>query len=621
MKQVSMSIRLINFFLLLLLVGCSNNTSPLQPGTALDDDGLVIDARPLTKVLVVGDASTPKLADFLRDRNLDVLDVPYIRYAASDDLKIGGDYIVWSDNRNDTGDGNLDIYAYQISTHQEFVVTKTPGKQWLPSVAGDYIVWEDYRNGSADIYGYQISTKTVFPITTAIQNQLFPQTDGVNVVWYDQRGGTADVYRFQLAGAGGSVYPVETGVGDQWYPQVGGDYIVWQDYQNGYNDVYLYQISTGTKTNITSGTPNSSQYQPQLQGDYVVWIDNRSGNDDIYAHRISTGGLINVAVQAGQQRNPRISGSRVVWQDNRSGDFDIYSYQLPNGGETRLTSHTADQTLPQIAGDMVVWQDLQNGHYDIYGYSFLTASEYRITSDATAQTRPQVSNGRIVWLDQRRGVVDVMWSVDLGTTLGLATNTWRTPAGIIGDVSKYEVVVLASDFISAAVMLNIYDAALAAGLGVVGLGGTGLSLPRALADAGRYGISVIPSTIPSTPTVGCAPMEISTTPSQEQLHPLFSSINVSGLVALENTGAKTMDELVISTDTSALGSPFTWITQAIFSQNMCNPGKGALVELTDGKSKVVLDGSATVADGYLYWNSDRWDLLYNEVNYVIPKKN
>lgn len=610
-----MSIRILSFtFLLLLLTGCSNNFEPLR-GTAFNEEPPP-PAIPPTKVLVVGDAFAPKLADFLRERNMEVMDVPYIHYAVSDDLKMAGDYIVWSDNRSGVNDGNLDIYAYQISTNTEFAVTKAVGKQWLPSIAGDYIVWEDYRNGNADIYGYQISTKSVFPISTAAQNQLAPQTDGVNVVWYDQRGGTADIYRFQLAGAGGTAYPVETGAGDQWYPQVSGDFIVWQDYQNGYNDIYRYQISTGIKKNITSGTPTSSQYQPQLDGDYVVWLDNRNGvDDDIYAYRLSSDALINVALQPGQQRHQRISGNRVVWQDNRNGNFDIYAYDIATNTETRLTSDSADQTLPQISGELVTWQDLRNGNYDVYAYSFATASEQRVTSDTTAQTRPQAGNGRLAWLDLRRGVVDLYWSADMGATSVLATNTWQTPAGVIGDISKYEVVVLANDFVSSAVMLNLYDAAISAGIGVVGLGGTGISLARTLAEATpkRYGISV-------TPASGCAPLEISGVPAQNSNHPLFANINTDFLIALEDTAAITKDELAITTDTTASDSPASWTVQAIYSSVMCNAGNNALIEFTIDKSKVILDGGASMADGYLYWSGDRWDLFFNDAVYVTPVK-
>lgn len=600
------------FTLLLLLAGCSNNFEPLR-GTALNNE-VEPPKIPPTKVLVVGDANAPKLAEFLRERGMEVLDVPNHRYAASNDLKMAGDYIVWSDNRNGVDSGDLDIYGYQISTGTEFVVVKAAGRQWQPSIAGDYIVWEDYRSNNADIYGYQISTKKIFAITTLAQNQLAPQTDGVNVVWYDQSRGAADIYRFELAGAGGAVYPVETGEGDQWYPQVSGDFIVWQDYQSGYSDIYRYQISTGIRKNITSGTATSSQYQPQLEGDYVAWLDNRNGvDDDIYAYRLSSDTRIDVALKPGQQRHQRISGNRVVWQDNRDGDFDIYSYDLSTEIETRLSEGVGDQTLPQISGDLVTWQVLRDGNYDIYAYSFATASPQRISSDVTTQSRPQVSGGRLAWLDHRRGVVDVYWSGDLGTTLTLATNTWLTPVGMAGVLSKYEVVVLANDFISSAAMLNLYDAAIAAGIGVVGLGGTGLSLAKTLAEANRYGISV-------TPASGCGAMQISGVPLQSSNHPLFANINVDRLVTLEEDAAVTRDELAIKTDASVTGSPASWVVQGIFTNQMCNAEQNALVEFKVGKSRVVLDGSATMADGYLYWTGDRYDLFYNDVNYAKPEK-
>lgn len=604
--------------LLALLAGCSNDFSPLQAGTAVNDDG-VGPEQPPTRVLVVGDGGSPKLADYLEERNMDVLDVPYSRYAISDDLRMSGDYIVWSDNRN----GDLDIYGYQISTGKEFVVAKAPGKQWLPDVAGDYIVWEDYRNDNADIYGYYIPKKKVFAIATESQNQLFPRTDGVNVVWQDQRDGNDDIYRFLLNEDGGTAIPVKTGAGDQKYPLVSGDHIVWENYENGYNDIFLYTIgSTDPPLNLTSDKPDSSQYQPHIDGDYVIWLDNSTpaNGEDIRAYRISTAQPIDVAVGAGQQVNPQLSGNRVVWQDNRNltvgaphvSQFDIYTYQLPNGPATRLTNDDSDQTLPQISGDLVTWQDRRNGNYDIYAYGLSGGGEKQITSDTTAQTHPRVANGRIAWLDERRGVVDLYWSKDLGDTLSLATNTWLTPAGMIGDISKYDVLVLGNDFVSEAVMLNLYDAAIAAGIGVVGLGGTGGSLARSLANAGRYGISV-------TPGSGCSAMEISATVDRTSSHPLFRSINIGNLVELEISGAVTRDELAIDTDFS-VATPATWTVQALFSSSMCNAGGNALVEFTDGKSKVILDGSAPMADEYLYWSGDRWDLFANEVGYVKPVK-
>lgn len=596
---------------LALLAGCSNDFSPLR-GTAVFEETTPAPVVP-TRVLVMGDANSPVLADFLRGKGMDVLDVPYSPYAASEDLKISGDYIVWSDNRN----GDLDIYAYQISTGKEFAVARKPGNQWRPSIAGDYIVWEDYRDNNADIYGYQISGAKEFVISADPQNQLFPQTDGKNVVWQDQGSGSADIYRFALSGAGGTKYPVATGSGDQKHPQISENHIVWENFENGYNDIFLYTIgSSDAPLNLTySAAFDGSQYQPRIDGDYVVWLDNSStaNGTDIYAYRIPGSVIIQVAVALEQQIHPRLSGSRVVWQDNRNGDFDIYARDLNGGSEMRLNSVTAgDQIMAQISADLVVWQDGRSGNNDVYAYSFASGRERRVTTDITEQTRPQADSGRIIWLDQRRGVTDVVWSGDFGISRGVATNTWLTPAGMVGDIADYDVMVVANDFVSDAVVLNLYDTAIAAGVGVVGLGGTGTSLARVLAEAGRYGIEV-------TPASGCAEMEITAT-TDDEFHPLFLGTDVTERITLENTDAKSRDELAIRTDTSKLDSPVTWRTQALFSYTMCNAFKGALVEFKDGKSLIMLDGAATMADGYVYWSADRWDLFLNEVNYVKPVK-
>ena len=111
------------------------------------------------------------------------------------------------------------------------------------AISGDYIVWQDDRNGNDDIYMYEISTGTETRITTD------PKV--------------------------------------QEYPVIHGDYIVWSDRRHDNGDIYLYKISTGTETRITTDT--AQQKWPDIYGDYIVWQDDRHGNDDIYMHEISTG--------------------------------------------------------------------------------------------------------------------------------------------------------------------------------------------------------------------------------------------------------------------------------------------------------------------------------------------
>jgi beta propeller repeat protein len=78
----------------------------------------------------------------------------------SDQIKpaIYGNTIVWKDDRNYGYMYNLDIYAYDLTTHQQVHTTsKSPKDQ--PAIYGDRVVWIDYRNGDnkPDVYMGTIS--------------------------------------------------------------------------------------------------------------------------------------------------------------------------------------------------------------------------------------------------------------------------------------------------------------------------------------------------------------------------------------------------------------------------------------------------------------------------------
>lgn len=76
-----------------------------------------------------------------------------VSYVGSEKPAIYKDIVVWVDCR----DGDYDIYGYNLSTEEEFPVTKSPGRQQSPAVYEDTVVWEDERNGNWDIYGCHLS--------------------------------------------------------------------------------------------------------------------------------------------------------------------------------------------------------------------------------------------------------------------------------------------------------------------------------------------------------------------------------------------------------------------------------------------------------------------------------
>ena len=234
---------------------------------------------------------------------------------------------------------NTDIYGYNISSGKEFPICTSHGNQWSPAIAGNIVVWQDYRNASSnfktyfDIYGYNISSGKEFPICTEDGAQERPDISGNIVVWLDGRkGNIIDTY-----GYGNDIY-----------------------------DIYGYNISSGTEFPVCINP--SAQYCPSISGNIVVWEDYRNGyfNPDIYGYDISSGKEFPICTANGTQELPDISGNIVVWQDNRNGKTAVYGYDLSNGEEFPICTNPAEQYSPHISGNYVVWIDGRNGS-SIYG--------------------------------------------------------------------------------------------------------------------------------------------------------------------------------------------------------------------------------------------------------------
>ena len=598
------------FALILPLAGCINDDNSfrsldLTATATLDGPSETVAA----KVMIVGDVASPRLADLLEVRGYDVTDVPYVSYEASAHA-MAGDYIVWTDKRN----GNSDIYAYQISTATEFPVTLAAGRQSAPQVSGDYVVWQDERNGDADIYAYRFSTATEFAVTTAERQQRYPQIDGDYIVWQDERNNEPDIYAYQISSGDEIGVSNQFGDGEQLAPLINGDNIIWRSFQSGFNDIYGYRIAN--KEQFVISDANGSQYMPVLSEKYVVWVDNSSGDDDLYAYNLITSQTLLVSATAGQQWRPQVSGEYVVWQDYRNGvDYDIYAYNLLDSREIPIVvdGNGKAQVNPVIDGDYIAWQDFRDDNYDIYAYRISTGEEIAVSPHVTPQTRPLLVDGQIAWLDGRRGLVDVAFRQEIAAADQLATVEWLTPAGVIDALAEQQLVILGSDVFSNEVVLDVFDTAISAKVNVLSFGGEATSLASSLAAAGRYGISV-------TPDSGCSPMRLAAADAND-IHAMFTDIDVTSILELESDEAVSMDELAIETDASDSASPKDWNVLADFSTRMCNQAAPAIVEFTDeGGSKIILDGAAGVADEYVYWSNTRWSMFSNVVSYLTTKE-
>jgi beta propeller repeat protein len=112
-----------------------------------------------------------------------------------DTLSADGSRIVWVDKRNEPGDG--DIYLYDIDQNEERPLCTAPDLQQYPRISGDYVVWEDFRDGIPAIYLYNLTSRTESRISDLTFIASMPYISGNYIAWtqYDIQDRTREKSR------------------------------------------------------------------------------------------------------------------------------------------------------------------------------------------------------------------------------------------------------------------------------------------------------------------------------------------------------------------------------------------------------------------------------------------
>ncbi|GEM_PF-1842281 len=141
------------------------------------------------------------------------------------DLSIYGDIVVWKDYRNDHGNGNRDIYAYDIKERREFAVCTEEHNQFNPAIYRDIVVWSDMRKGVPTIWGKNLSSGKEFNFYDG-NSQRYPSIWKNEVVWVERENNT-DYLKISKIGGKASAL-----IGKGWNqhsPSIGSRGIVWAD--------------------------------------------------------------------------------------------------------------------------------------------------------------------------------------------------------------------------------------------------------------------------------------------------------------------------------------------------------------------------------------------------------
>jgi beta propeller repeat protein len=104
---------------------------------------------------------------------------------------IYGNKIVWTHHGSNDLDSN--IHMYDLSTKKETQITTNTSDSYGPDIYGNNIVWQDNRNGNWDIYAFNLIThQQIHTLDSSTHEQ--PSIYGNKIVWKDDRNGKSDIY-------------------------------------------------------------------------------------------------------------------------------------------------------------------------------------------------------------------------------------------------------------------------------------------------------------------------------------------------------------------------------------------------------------------------------------------
>ena len=318
--------------------------------------------------------------------------VPWVA-GAQENPDVSGSRIVWGDYR--TPGNHEDIYMYDAATGLETLISDAPEQQRFPRISSRLIAWEDNRNfytaGSTDIYAFDLSTEMEIVVSNDTADEHIVGVDGTKVAFtrqYDtlvnELGGTTEVYNLY-------VYDVATGVTTP----------ITNFTPNGYG---IHQSVSANAQRDGDFGDNFLIWSEQT----FEWITTGSGKQIWSSESESTRKIdyseetTPVTVVSSPSNPMAASDGRFVWSQYVSGKYQVHIWN--HGSESIVTSEDTDHAEYYIAiGSHYVVYDIDsaNGAF----YTDLNSGAEHLVTDQLGGTYDSVrmdGNG-VVWQDDEDG--------------------------------------------------------------------------------------------------------------------------------------------------------------------------------------------------------------------------
>lgn len=365
----------------------------LNPGqaqavtVAFNTAGLQAQVSRSVTVISNGRVSNPNQDNVLTLTGLVSDSVPVFQVPSSNivndtlSVDIWGPWIVWQDNAR----GIIDVRAYNVMTTSNLLITTNAAEHFKPRIHNNIIAWDDRRNNTAiDIYAFDLLTGSEFVVSTDPAAERLIGVDngkvayvrndfsflsfgqmiaGYNIYLYDVQSGTTTKltdYAAPVAGSPAFSAPSSHGL---YRMDFADGMIVWREgrrnwvsAQSGWDSgesgsIAKFKLGADTSKVIVPGSPERG---PQTAGGRIVWVkEDANSTDQLWIWENGTSRQLTSQNFDLAEDVLAIGANHIVYDKN--GVSGLFYYDLQANSERLLTNDTSYAESGRMDGNGVVW--------------------------------------------------------------------------------------------------------------------------------------------------------------------------------------------------------------------------------------------------------------------------